>query len=75
MELFGKHIGIIEAVVKGKKVTLGRGELREIDVLLKAYAREATPELRSFLNRVRRDLQDPKVFEQYGIRIEEVAGR
>src|SRR5262245_3314862 len=69
MEIKERYLPVIEAMVKGKDVTLTEGDLEEIDGFLNAIAARGSRELQETIKGVRADLRDPRIHAEFRVKV------
>ncbi|MGH9766058.1 MAG: SBBP repeat-containing protein [Blastocatellia bacterium] len=69
LEIKERYLPVIEAMVKGKDVTLTEGDLEEIDGFLNVIAARGSRELQETIKGVRADLRDPRVHAEFGVKV------
>jgi hypothetical protein len=68
-KLLEHHQAMIESIAGGRQATLGKADLEEIDALLNSFSSGASPEFAAALRQLRRDLRDPRVHAEFGVKV------
>jgi len=64
-----RYQSVIASMVDRGSAVVSQADLKDVDELLRAYAVQASPRLRRAIEQVRRDLRDPRVQAEFGIRL------
>jgi hypothetical protein len=68
-EILERYKPLVEAMTRGEQVTLAEGDLDEIDGFLNSFAAKGSAELRESIKGVCRELRDPQMHAEFGIRL------
>lgn len=68
-EILERYKPLVEAMASGEAVTLTEGDLDEIDQFLNSFAAKGSGELQNAIKGMRRDLRDPQMHAEFGIRL------
>src|SRR5262245_50157282 len=69
LEIKERYMPVIEAMVRGKDVTLTEGDLEEIDNFLNSIAARGSRELQETIKGVRADLRDPRTHAEFRVKV------
>jgi len=68
-EKLERYQPVLASMVNRGGTVVSQADLKDVDDLLRAYAVQASPGLRRVIEQVRRDLRDPQVQAEFGIRV------
>jgi len=59
----------VKVVVQGKSVTISQAEINKIISVLNEIGREASPDLKRSIQRIKKDIKQKKILNKLGIKI------
>jgi hypothetical protein len=68
-EMIERYVPVVRDMAEGKDVTLTDGDLAEIESFLASFAAKGSPELKQSVEELRKDLRDPEVHREFGVKI------